>query len=167
VNVGFDGAERPAIEHFARRGSDATRGDVDDGFGGVVESFKNSQKSLYGFGKAREFYGDFGDERESAFGADEKSQEIVAGGVERGAADADEFAGGKHGFESQSVIGGDAVSQGVRAAGIFRNIATDGAGFLAGRIGREVQAGVRDGGAEIGIDYSGLDGGALIVDVDI
>jgi hypothetical protein len=64
------------------------------------------------------------------------------------------------------VIGGDAVSEGVRAAGIFRNVAADGAGFLAGRVGREMEPGVRDGGAEIGIHYAGLNRGALIFDVN-
>ena len=37
------------------------------------------------------------------------------------------------------MIGGDAVSQRVRAAGIFRDVSADGAGFLARRIGREMQ----------------------------
>ena len=50
VNVGFDGAQRPAIEHFAGGGSDAARGDVRDGFGGVVERFENREQSFYGFG---------------------------------------------------------------------------------------------------------------------
>ena len=43
VDVGFDGAERPAIKHFAGGGSDAARGDVHHGFGGVVESFENRE----------------------------------------------------------------------------------------------------------------------------
>ncbi len=53
VDVGFDGAERPAVEHFAGGGSDAARGDVHDGFGGVVESFENREESFYGFGQLR------------------------------------------------------------------------------------------------------------------
>ena len=64
------------------------------------------------------------------------------------------------------MIGGDAVGQRVRAAGIFRYVAADGAGFLAGRIGREMQAGVRDGDAEVGIHHAGLHRGALVLDVN-
>ena len=37
VDVVFDGAKRPAVEHFAGGGSDAASGDVGDGFGGVVD----------------------------------------------------------------------------------------------------------------------------------
>ena len=64
------------------------------------------------------------------------------------------------------MIGGDAVRKRVRAAGIFGDVAADGACFLAGRIGREMQAGVGYGGAEIGIHYAGLDGGAFVFDVN-
>ena len=166
MDVGFHGAKRPAIEHFAGGGGDAARGDVHHGFGGVVESLENCQQSFHGFRQAREFHGDFGDQRERAFGADEQTQQIVAGRIERGAADADQFAGGQNDFERENVIGGDAVREGVRAAGIFGNVAADGAGFLAGRIGRKMQSGVGDGGAEIGIHYAGLDGGALIFDIN-
>ena len=64
------------------------------------------------------------------------------------------------------MIGGDAVSERVRAAGIFRDVAADGAGFLAGRIGGEMQSGMGDGGAEVGIHDAGLHGGALVFDVN-
>ena len=167
MDVGFDGAQGPTIEHFTGGGRDATRGDVDDGFGGIVESFKNGEKSFYSFGKARKFNGDLGDKRESAFGADKKSHEIVSGGIERGTADANEFARGENGFERQGVIGGDPVGERVRAAGIFGNVAANGASFLAGRVGCEMQAGMRDCGAEIGIDDAGLDRGTLIFDIYI
>ena len=71
VNVGFHGAQRPAVEHFAGGGGDAARGDFHHGFGGVVERFKNREQRFYGFGHAREFHGNFGDQRERAFRADE------------------------------------------------------------------------------------------------
>ena len=101
VNVGFDGAKRPAVEHFARGRSDPARGDVDHGFGGVVQSFKNSQERLHGLGKTRELNGDFGNQRKSAFRADKKTHQIVTGGIECQISDPNEFAGGKNGFEGQ------------------------------------------------------------------
>ena len=64
------------------------------------------------------------------------------------------------------MIGSDAVSERVRAAGIFGDVAADGAGFLAGRVGREMEAGVGYGGAEIGIHNAGLDDGAFIFDIN-
>ena len=79
VDVVFDDAQRPAIEHLAGRGSDAARGDVGDGFRGVVDGVENGEKRLDGFRLAREFDGDFGDQSESAFGADEKTSEVVTG----------------------------------------------------------------------------------------
>ncbi len=71
VDVVFDGAQRPAVEHFARSRSDTASGDVDDGVGGVVDGIEDGEKSFDGFGLARKFYGDFGDQCERAFRADE------------------------------------------------------------------------------------------------
>lgn len=83
-----------------------------------------------------------------------------------GAANADDFAVGENEFESHDVICGHAVGQSVRATGVFRDVATDGAGLLAGRVGREVEA-VRCGGqAKIEVDDAGLDDRALIPRVD-
>jgi hypothetical protein len=64
------------------------------------------------------------------------------------------------------VICGDAVSESVRAASVFRYVSADGAGALAGGIGREVESGVGDGGGQIRIDDAGLDNGPLIFDVE-
>ncbi len=52
VNVIFDGAKRPAVEHFARRGRDAARGDFDHRFGGVVDSVENREQRLHSFGQS-------------------------------------------------------------------------------------------------------------------
>ena len=67
VDVVFDDAEGPAIEHFAGRGRDAAGGDVGDGFAGVVHGFENGEEGFDGFGLARQLNGDFGNESEGAF----------------------------------------------------------------------------------------------------
>ena len=82
------------------------------------------------------------------------------------AANANDFAVGQDEFERGDVIGGDAVGERVRAAGIFSDVAADGAGFLAGGIGSEVQAGMFDGASEIEIDDAWLHDRALIFDVE-
>ncbi len=43
---------------------------------------------------------------------------------------------GQDRFQSEYVVRGDAVRQGVRTTRVFRDISADGAGLLAGRIGR-------------------------------
>src|SRR6266478_1239164 len=62
VDVVFDGTQRPAIEHFTSGGSDGASGDVDDGFGGVIDGIEDGEKSFHGFGLAGKLYGDFGDQ---------------------------------------------------------------------------------------------------------
>lgn len=158
----FDSSKSPAVKHFASRGSDSAGGDVDNRFRGVVHGIENGEERLDGFGFAGEFYRDFGDEGERAFGADEETREIVAGSIAVPAADADDFTIGENEFESGDMIGGDTVGQRMRAAGVFRDVAADSAGFLAGGIGSKIEA-VRLGGAgEFEIDDAGLDDGALI-----
>ena len=167
VNVIFDGAQGPTVEHFASGGCDAARGDVGDGFGGVIDGFKNGEKRFDGFGFAGKFDGDFGDESKRAFGTDEEAGEIVGAGITLFAADADDFAGGENEFERGDVIGGDAAGEGVGTAGVFRDVAADGGGFLARGIGREVEACVFDGAGDVEIDDARLNDGALIFEIEL
>ena len=97
---------------------------------------------------------------------DEERGEIVAGGVALRGADVNDLAVGQDQVESGDVIGGDAVSERVRSAGIFGDVAADGAGFLAGRIGSEVEAIRLDGARKIGVNHSRLNRCALIFEVD-
>jgi len=90
VDVVFDGAQRPAVEHFARGGSDGAGGDVDDGVCGIVNGVEDGEKRFHGFGLARKLYSDFGDQGEGTFRADEEAGEIVARRVAVPAADAND-----------------------------------------------------------------------------
>ena len=56
----------------------------------------------------------------------------------------------------------DAVGERVRASGIFGNIAANGAGFLAGRIGSKVQTQSLGRGRKIEVYDARLNNGALI-----
>ncbi len=72
--------------------------------------------------------------------------QIVAGRVERFAAEVDQRAVGQNDFEAEDVRGGEAVFQAVRAAGVFRDVAADAAHGLRRGIGRvEVICGARRG----------------------
>ena len=64
------------------------------------------------------------------------------------------------------MVRSDAVSERVRTAGIFGDVSADGACFLAGGIGREMQSCMGDGERKIGVHDTGLDDGELVFDVD-
>ena len=80
-------------------------------------------------------------------------------------ADADDFAVWENKLQGRNVVRGKARRQSVRAAGIFSYVATNGAGFLAGRIRGEIEAGVFDGSCDIQIDNSRLNNGAAVSQV--
>ena len=166
VDVVFDGVESPAIDHFAGGGSNGAGGNFSDGARGVVEIVEDGEQSFYGFGLAGKFYRDFGDEGERTFAADEQAAKIVTRGIAVRVADAHDFAVGEDELERDNVIDGHAVGERVRTASVFGDIAADGARFLAGRIGSVIEAGVFDSASDIEIDDAGLNGGALIFEVD-
>ena len=145
----------------------ARGGDLGDGAPGVFAGFVDRQHGLHHFRLAHQAHGDLGDQRHGAFRAGEQAGEIVARQVGCRAAGFDDAAVGQHHLQAQHVIGGDAVGQGVRAAGVFRDVAADGAGALAGRIGR-VEVAVRfDGAGDIEIDHAGLHHRALVLQIDL
>ena len=85
---------------------------------------------------AHQPHDDLGHQRHGAFRAGQQAGQIVAGQIGFLAAGGDDGAIRQHDFQAQHVIGGDAVGQRVRAAGVLRHVAADGAGALAGGIGR-------------------------------
>ena len=64
------------------------------------------------------------------------------------------------------MVGGDAVLEAVRPAGVLGDVAAEGAGGLARRIGRVVQAVRRDRLGEPGVDHAGLHHGAAAHRID-
>ena len=63
------------------------------------------------------------------------------------------------------MIGGDSVGQGVGSAGIFGDVAADGAGALAGGIGRIEIAAALDRHGDIQIDHARLYYRALVFEI--
>ena len=82
------------------------------------------------------------------------------------AAELHDLSAGQHDLNAGDVIHRDAMHQGVRSAGIFRDIAADGAGLLAGGIGREIQPEVRNMLGELQIDHARLHDRALVVGIN-
>ena len=104
-----------------------------------------------------------GDDAEGALGADDRAEQVVAGGVGGRAAERHGVAVGGDEVGAEDVVGGEAVLEAVRAAGVLRDVAADRADLLARRVGRVVVAvrGRRPGDVEV--DHAGLDDGALVV----
>ena len=83
------------------------------------------------------------------------------------AAEAQHLAGHQHDLAAEHVVGGHAVFQAMHAAGILRHVAADGAGDLRGRVGRVIEARMRDGLADRQIGDARLDHGDAVVEVDL
>ena len=83
------------------------------------------------------------------------------------AADLDHRAVDQHHRDAEEVVGGDAVFQAMRAAGVHGDVAGDGAGELARRIGRVEEARMRDrlGDGEVG--DAGLHARGAVVEIDV
>ena len=106
-----------------------------------------------------------GDDPEGALAATEQAGQVVAGAVGQGP-------GGDHAavhgdeLDAQDMIGGDAVEQGVGAAGVGGDVAAQGAGVLAGRVGGVVKAVAMGVGAEVGVDDAGFHDRAAVAGID-
>ena len=166
VDVRLDGAQRPAVEHFARRRSDPARGDVRHGFRGVIHRVIYCQQGFHRFGLAQQLHRDFGHQRQRALRAHQQSGQVVARRVERFSADTHDFAIRQHQLEAQHVICRHAIRQRVRPARVFRHVAADRAGLLARRIGRVVEIGVLDSARQFVIHHAGLHHSALVFEID-
>jgi hypothetical protein len=118
-------------------------------------------------GFAQQLHRDRRGDADRSLRADEESREIVAIGFGSLAAEVHDLAAGQHHFDSRHMIDGDAVQQRVRPAGILRNVAADGASFLAGRIGREVQPEMRDMFRQLQVDDARLHHGARVLHIDL
>ena len=82
----------------------------------------------------------FGHDAERPLAADDDAGQVVAGVVLGRPADVDDAAVGQDEFDAEDVVDGDAVLERVRPAGVGGDVAADGAGPLAGRVGGVVEA---------------------------
>src|SRR6266581_6822225 len=140
MDIGFDGAESPAIEHFASCGNHSASSDIHDAVGGIFERVVYGQKRAHIFRQPQKSNSDFRDQRESSLRADHEAGEIIAGRLHAPAAELHNFAIRQDQLEAGDMVGSNTVGERMRPAGIFRDIAANGAGLLAGRIGSEIQA---------------------------
>ena len=95
------------------------------------------------------------------------AEQIRTWRVHERAADVHELAVRKHRLDPEDVMHGEAVLQAVRAAGILGDVAADRADLLAGRIRRVVVTERRHLTRDLEVGDAGLDGDALVRDVDV
>ena len=107
---------------------------------GALHVGERRQHHLRAGGLRQELHRDLDHHAEQSFGAGHQREQVVAGGVERIAADGDALAvGGDHG-ELQDVVHGEAVLETVEPARVLRHVAADAARDLRGRVRCVVEA---------------------------
>ena len=107
-------------------------GDAGAGHLGAVEADQHRPRAL---GLGEDAQGRLGDHAELALGAADQAEQVEPAGIEMRAADLDHLAVGHDHGHAQQVVGGHAVFQAMRAARVHRDVAGDGAGELARRVG--------------------------------
>ena len=119
------------------------------------------------FGRPQDADRCLGDDAELPLRAVDQAEQIVAGGIEMGAADLDNLAIEHHHRDAQHIVGGDAVFEAMGAARVHADIAADRAGELGGRVGRIEEALGRNGTRHGEVGDARLDPGDAIGIVDL
>ena len=83
---------------------------------------------------------DFNHHAEQPFRTGDHAQKIEPAAAGRLAAEPHAFAVRQRELDAQQIVRRQAVFQAMQSAGILRHVAADGAGDLAGRIGRVIEA---------------------------
>ena len=125
-------------------------------------SIEAEQGRARALGQRHDAHEGLGDDAELPLRAADQAEEIEARGIERGAADVDDFALEGDEPHPQQMVAGDAVFEAMRAAGIVGDIAAEGAGELRGRVGRIEEAVRRHRLGDREIGDAGLDAGVAV-----
>ena len=167
ARAGIDGADDGLVEHLHRGGRHSGRDRRRHDLGGLDHRAERGQHGLHRLRRVGEAHRDRRHQGKRALGADGHAGEVVAGAIQRLAADAHHLAAAGDQLQAQHVIRRDAVLQAMRTAGVGRYVAADGRHHLAGGIGREEPAALAHGVGEPQIDEPRLHGRAAIAVVDL
>lgn len=130
MQEGFHGAEGGLI-HQLQTGRDQPGGDhCGHRRAGLLDVGESRQQHLSGGRSGQELDHRFHDHPEQALGTADQRQEVVARGVQPGAAEGEELAVRGDQAHFEEIVDGQAVLEAVHAAGVFRHVAADGAGDL-------------------------------------
>ncbi|MHC2750920.1 hypothetical protein ACVIWV_006374 [Bradyrhizobium diazoefficiens] len=167
MDEGFRGVDRGLVHHLHAAGNDAGADDACHAFAGRFDLREADHQRARRLRLLQDAHRDLGDDAEQTFGAGDDAHQVVAGVLAPLAADPQDLAAHQHDLATQHVVGGHAVFEAVHAAGILRDIAADRAGDLRGRIGRVIEAGMRDRLADGQIGDTGLGDDDAVVEIDL
>src|ERR1700730_325241 len=118
------------VHHLNGGGKHSRGDDATDGGAGLVRGIKRGKQRAHTLRALDDAQDNFRRDTERAFGTNENSSEVVAGGVESFSAEVDERAIGQNYFEAEDMRCGETVFEAMSATGIFRDIAADRANGL-------------------------------------
>ena len=144
VHETLDRAGRELVHHLEAGGHDPAADHARHRIARAFHVCERGHDHLRRLGLGQQLDGSLERDREQALGAVDERQQVVAGRIERFRAQVEQIALDRHCANARHVVDGQAVFEAMHAAGVFRDVAADGAGDLARRIGRVVQAQVRD-----------------------
>ena len=143
------------------------RDHVGDALAGGLVAGEPEQERARRLGLAQDAHGHFRDDPEQPLRAGHQPHQIVAAVVEVLAAQANHLAVDQHHLETEDVVGGEPVFQAVHPARVLGDVAADGAGDLARRIGRVVEPARRDRIGDGKVGHAGLRDDAAVGVVDV
>ena len=142
VHERLDGTRRLLIHHLEAARNDPGADDGAHGRARALEIVERRKGDLRVLRLRKQLHRDLRDHGKQTLAAVDQCQEVVAGRVERIAAEFDDVTLDRHRADLADVVHGQSVFQAMDAAGIFRDVAADRAGDLRRRI-RCVEQSVR------------------------
>ena len=166
--IGFHRFGALLVHELHGGGQDAVGDDGGDAFARLGHGIERRQQGARHRRLAQDLHDDFHHGAEQTFRAGDETQDVETT-LRAGLAAQPHFVtirGDKD--HAQEIVGGEAIFQAMQPAGILRYIAADGAGDLAGRIGRVIEAvGVHGlGDVQVGDARFDRDATILIIDLD-
>ena len=138
------GARGELVHHLEARGHDARADHARDRFARALDRRERRHDHLGGLRFRQELHGHFQDHGEEPLGPRHQREEVVARRIERLRPDLEHVALARDRAHARDVVDREAVLEAMHAAGILGDVAADGAGDLARRVGRVIEA-VRPG----------------------
>ena len=134
------GADARAVHEFDGHGQDTGLDDVADHLPRHLVAVIAHQHRARALGLGQDAQRGLGDDAQLSLGSADQAQQVQPAGIHMRATDFDNGAVHQHHGHAQQVVGRHAIFQAMRATRIHRDIPGDGAGQLAGRIGRVEKA---------------------------
>ena len=136
----FNGGGHGAVHHFESGGDDAGGNHRRHRVAGFAQLVKAGHDAARQLRLGYQLDGDFGGHGQHAFAADNNAEQVVARRVQRVAAELDFIALDGEAAHLEHVMNCQPVFEAVHAARVFSHVAAYGAGDLARRVWRVVQA---------------------------